>query len=109
MPTYRVTFYRRYLPHPERDEAQRETVVADNETQVRDIFADCEIYKIEVVGMDAAEQERRTGEIAADAAWLGALQYGDDDLGTHFVISGGEVLEIPATFGSGEYEEDLPF
>ena len=52
-------------------------------------------------------------EALDNGEWLGALAYGDADLGTRFTISGGEVMELDAHL-EARYEEqnggdDLPF
>jgi hypothetical protein len=133
MTTYRATYYRRYLPHPECDEPQHGQIVTGSEAQVRDILADCEVTHIEAVDETAqvnaelatltpttTEQDvddlRTIIETLDTADWLGevtALQYGDYDLGTRFTISGGEVMELDSYLES-RYDEangdiDLPF
>lgn len=49
MTTYRITYYRPYLPAPERFEAQRTIVIAKDEAEVRDIYKECKITFIEEV------------------------------------------------------------
>lgn len=65
---------------------------------------DC--FRGKVVG--AALARKQAEEACADLERLGALQYGDADLGTRFIISGGEALEIPPSIFGGR-EEDMPF
>jgi hypothetical protein len=59
------------------------------------------------------EEQADDREPVDEAPWmLGALAYGDMDLGTRCIISGGEVCEIDSHLES-QYdertEEDLPF
>lgn len=128
MTTYNVTYYRRYLPHPECDDPQHEQIVTGSEAQVRDILADCEVTHIveavdetKQVNAELATLTPTTTEadakavhnyiVAAEAGDRAALQYGDYDLGTRHIISGGEVMELDGHLESSyeeRYEEDMP-
>lgn len=44
---YRITYYRPYLPHPERDEPQRGIVIAGSVDEVLDIYSDCHVTHVE--------------------------------------------------------------
>lgn len=130
MNKFRITYTRPYLPIPERHELQYDVLLAESEQQVRDIFADCEILRVELLKQDYEQdlesqknaaliwaqcQEPTDEEMdavhnyicAAEAGDLAALQYGDFDLGTRTMISGGEVLELPIKITSGG--DDMPF
>lgn len=117
MNKFRITYTRPYLPIPERHELQYDVLLAESEQQVRDIFADCEILRVELLKQDY-EQDLESQKNAAliwaqcqeptdEAGDLAALQYGDFDLGTRCTISGGEVLELPIKITSGG--DDMPF
>ena len=79
MTTYRITYYRPYLPHPERDEPQRTTIIALNEQTVRDIYADCDVTHIEAVE-----------ELPADPEWE---QKADDLLTIVEALDNGDWLQ----------------
>lgn len=85
MNKYRITYYRPYLPHPERDEAQRTEVTAKDEADVRAIYSGCEVTEIVLV-----EEELHP----AEAAYL--LEKAMDD-------------EYPLTFSGGEVDEARPY
>lgn len=135
MNKFRITYTRPYLPIPERHELQYDVLLAESEQQVRDIFADCEILRVELLKQDYEQdlesqknaaliwaqcQEPADEEMdavhnyiyAAEAGDLAALQYGDFDLGTRAMISGGEVMELDAHLEARydeKTEEDMPF
>ena len=102
------------LQSPKQDEANRRignNIEADAFHQLLEFCDNNTAHRNKAA--DVAEQKRQAAEIAADNEWLGALAYGDADLGTRFTISGGEVMELDAHL-EARYEEqnggdDLPF
>ena len=49
---FKITYYRPYLPAPERDEAQHATVDVETVDEVLDIYSECQITHIEEVFSD---------------------------------------------------------
>lgn len=70
MNQYRITYYRPYLPAPERFEAQRTVVTAKDEAEVRKIYSDCDITFIEELHpVEAAyQQEKQFSDAWCDPA-----------------------------------------
>ena len=133
MNTYRIQYIRTYIAN---DNVQSTVILATNEQQARDIFADCEILSVTLDKRDydqEMESQKNAARVwtsnihvtdddmdavhnfivAAEAGDRAAIAYGDFDLGTRSYISGGEVMELDGHLES-RYDEqnggdDLPF
>jgi hypothetical protein len=100
--TYTIYYLRPYLPEPECSEVQKAQVIAYSETQVRFIYADCEIVSVTDNDAKVVDQVIRlttpdTTEQDADAV----LDY----------VEAAEILEwlgpqVPA-LGSEEWWENI--
>ena len=115
---YQVTFAR----NQDIDNIQHETVSAKDEQDARSMFTvcDCYVYGVEIVlppDRDDAAILQAARAIFPNAVLVGDMvraEYGlgPENLGTHVIISGGEVMEIDshleATYEE-RTEEDMPF
>lgn len=116
---YQVTFAR----NQDIDNIQHETVSAKDEQDARSMFTvcDCYVYGVEIV-LPPDRDDADILKAAHAAGFTGAVLVGDltraeygegpENLGTHMIISGGEVVELDNHLEAGyeeRTEEDMPF
>ena len=103
MKRYEVTF----APQTDIDNIQRETIDAADEADARTVYASCDCWVYEVEEVEVEPLVIKDDGKPNPAIWGAEFINNESELGTHTIISGGEVLELARHFNTDS--DAIPF